>query len=396
MNIPKIVILGAGYGGILTAQNLQRKLQKDEAQIILINKNNYHYLKTELHQPAAGTFPFEKTRIYLNEILDLEKITFIQDEVIKVDTTEQKVELKNGEVQYDYLVVGLGSEAETFGIPGINEYAFHKWSINAVLELNAHIENKFKHFKETGNPEDLTFVVCGGGFTGIEFIGELAYAVPRLSKKYEIEPNNVRLVLVESHPTILPGFDPELVEAAANYLKAKGVEFHTGTAVCECKENGIVLKDGTVINAGTVVWATGVRGNFVIEKSGFECIRGRVKVDPYLKAPGFDNVFIIGDCAIFMNEEQNRPYPPTAQISVQMGKTVAHNLVASIRKTGQERPFIPSIKGTVASLGPKYAVGVVFGKKIKGFTAVVMKKIIDLRYLFMIGGWKLVWKKGRF
>lgn len=393
---PKILILGAGYGGILTVQNLLKRLKKDEADITLVNKNDYHYLTTELHQPAAGTFPYQKTRIYLNEILDLNKFNFIKDEVVKIDTKNQKVELKNNTLKYDYLVVGLGSEPESFGVPGIEEYTFSKWNIDAVLKLNEHINNQFKKFKETNKSEDLTFVVSGGGFTGIEFISELAYSVPTLCKLYEVDRSNVKLHLVDPNPAILPGFDPDLVDSAQKFLKSKGVELHNNTGVTECKENGVILSDGQTIESKTVVWAAGVRGNSVLDKSGFETGRGRITVDKHLKAPGYDNVFIVGDCAVFINKETNRPYPPTAQIAMQMGKTIAENIVLTIHNSNDLKEFNPSIKGTVASLGRKYAVGLVFGKKIKGFTAVTMKKVIDMRYLFIIGGFKLAFKKGRF
>lgn len=393
--MPKIVILGAGYGGILTARTLLKKLHKEEAEITLVNKNDYHYLTTELHQPAAGTFSVQKTTIYIKDLLDVNRLNFIQDEVVKVHTAEQKVELKNGELSYDYLIVGLGGEPETFGTPGIEEHTFSKWNIDSVMELNAHIQMKFADYKQDSKDEELSFIVVGGGFTGVEFMSELAYSIPKLCKKFQVPQDKVRLVLVDPSPAILPGFDPKLVELASTYLKNKGVEI-LSAAVVECTEKGVTLKDGTTIDGDTVVWAAGVRGSSVIEKSGFENGRGRVKVNEYLMAPGFENVFIVGDCSLYINEETNRPYPPTAQISMQMGKRLALNLVSTIRNKGEEKPFTPSIKGTVASIGRKYAVGVVFGKKIKGFNAVTMKKIIDMRYLFTIGGLKLVLKKGRF
>ncbi|MGF7535133.1 NAD(P)/FAD-dependent oxidoreductase [Bacillus mexicanus] len=393
---PKILILGAGYGGILTVQNLLKKLRKDEAEITLVNKNDYHYLTTELHQPAAGTFPYQKTRIFLKEILDLNKFNFVQDEVVKIDTENQKVQLKNSTLDYDYLVVGLGAEPESFGVPGIEEHTFSKWNIDEVLRLNEHINNQFKIYKESNKPEDLTFVVSGGGFTGIEFISELAYSIPTLCKLYDVDHSNVKLHLIDPNPTVLPGFDPVLVDSAQNYLSSKGVELHNNTGVTECKENGVVLSNGQTIESRTVIWAAGVRGNSVLDNSGFETGRGRITVDKHLKAPGYENVFIIGDCAVFINEDTNRPYPPTAQIAMQMGKTLAENIVSYIRKSNEEKEFKPSIKGTVASLGRKYAVGLVFGKKIKGFTAVTMKKVIDMRYLFIVGGIKMVFKKGRF
>ena len=151
-----------------------------------------------------------------------------------------------------------------------------------------------------------------------------------------------------------------------------------------------------MIKAGTVVWAAGVRGNSIIEKSGFEAMRGRVKVQPDLRVPGFDDVFIIGDSSLVINEEINRPYPPTAQIAMQQGEVVARNLTALIRNKTELESFAFDNKGTVCSLGEDDAIGVVFGKKVTGTTASFMKKVVDNRSLFMIGGAGLVLKKGKF
>lgn len=173
-----------------------------------------------------------------------------------------------------------------------------------------------------------------------------------------------------------------------------------GTPIKEATETGIIVGKGEdeveEIKAGTVVWAAGVRGSSIIEKSGFEAMRGRVKVQPDLRVPGHDNVFIIGDSSLVINEEINRPYPPTAQIAMQQGGTCAHNLAALIREKGELQAFKPDIKGTVCSLGEDDAIGVAFGKKMMGGTASFMKKMIDNRALFMIGGPSLVLKKGKF
>lgn len=169
-----------------------------------------------------------------------------------------------------------------------------------------------------------------------------------------------------------------------------------GTAIKECIEEGIIVAKGEeleTIKAGTVVWAAGVRGNSVVEEAGFENMRGRVKVDPQLRAPGHDDVFIIGDCSLIINEEINRPYPPTAQIAMQQGETCAKNLASAIRGRGEMASFTPDIKGSVASLGEDDAVGVVFGKKLVGTKASFMKKMIDNRALYMVGGPSLVLKK---
>ncbi|GJM74701.1 hypothetical protein HMSSN036_69170 [Paenibacillus macerans] len=165
-------------------------------------------------------------------------------------------------------------------------------------------------------------------------------------------------------------------------------------AIKECTQDGVVLATGEEIKSATVVWTGGIRGNRLIEAAGFETARGRVKVDEYLRAPGHDNIYIIGDNSLFFNPE-GRPYPPTAQIAMQQGVTCAQNVVASIR--GKEmKKFVFSHKGTVASLGKGEAIASAFGKKYKGWVAAQLKKLVDMRYLFIIGGIPLVLRKGRF
>lgn len=300
------------------------------------------------------------------------------------------------------MVIAVGSEAETFGIKGLKEHAFSIVNVNAARQIREHIEYQFATYNNEKEKKDerLTIVVGGAGFTGIEFLGELANRVPELCREYDIDPHKVKIICVEAAPTVLPGFDPELVNYAVAQLEKKGVTFMIGTAVKEATENGIIVGKGEdeveEIKAGTVVWAAGVRGNSLIEKSGFEAMRGRVKVQPDLRAPGHDDVFIIGDSSLVINEEINRPYPPTAQIAMQQGVTCAKNLVALIRGKEELETFTPDIKGTVCSLGEDDAIGVAFGKKMTGGTASFMKKVIDNRSLYMIGGPSLVLKKGKF
>lgn len=398
---PKVVILGAGYGGLMTTVRLQKHLGVNEAEIVLVNKNDYHYESTWLHEASAGTLHHDRMRYNISDVIDRNKVQFIQDTVIEIKHEEKRVILENGDVDYDYLVIGLGFESETFGIKGLKEYAFSIANINAARQIREHIEYQFAtyHNDTEKHDERLTIVVGGAGFTGIEFIGELANRVPQLCREYDIERDKARIICVEAAPTALPGFDPELVEYAVNYLEKKGVEFKIGTAIKECTEEGIIVsKNDEVeeIKAATVVWAAGVRGNSIVEQSGFEAMRGRVKVDPFLRAPGHENVFIVGDCALIINEEINRPYPPTAQMAMQEGEFCARNLAVLVRGQGEMQPFAADIKGSVCSLGDKDAIGVVYGKKMWGTKASMMKKVVDNRALYLIGGPSLVIKKGKF
>ncbi|MEQ6377143.1 NAD(P)/FAD-dependent oxidoreductase [Bacillaceae bacterium S4-13-56] len=402
MQKPKIVILGAGYGGIMSAVNLQKQLGVNEAQITLVNKHDYHYQTTWLHENSAGTLHHDRTRIKIKDVVDFNKVEFIKDTVTSIHPEEKKVVLDNGELTYDYLVIALGFEAETFGIKGLKEHAFTISTINSARLIRQHIEYCFAKYNNV--PEErqdlLNIVVGGAGFTGIEFIGELANRVPELCKEYDIPREKVRIINVEAAPTALPGFDPALVEYAMNLLESKGVEFKIGTAIKEANENGLIVeKDGIQeeIPSATVIWAAGVRGNSIVEESDLETMRGRVKVDPHLRVPNHEDIFIVGDCALLINEEIDRPYPPTAQIAIQMADTVAHNIKVLVRGGSELETLKPNIQGTVASLGEGEAIGVVFGgKKLFGWTASVMKKIIDNRYLLKLGGLGLLLKKGKF
>ncbi|PKR78112.1 FAD-dependent oxidoreductase [Halalkalibacillus sediminis] len=401
MQKPNIVVLGAGYGGMMTTVNLQKKLNTHDANITLVNKHDYHYQTTWLHENAAGTLHHDRTRIQIKDVLDFSRVNFVQDSVVSIDPKQKKVKLEDGELDYDYLVVGLGFESATFGIKGLEEHAFMINNINSARLIRDHIEYNFAQYNnyKEDRPELLTIIVGGAGFTGIEFVAELANRVPELCQEYDVDPSKVRVINVEAGPTALAGFDPELVEYAMNRLEEKGVEFRLGTMIKECSPEGILVEkddEQETIKSNNVIWAAGVRGNSIVEESGFEVNRGRVPVRDDLRTPDYDDVFVVGDCAVLFNKETERPYPPTAQIATQMGSTVATNIKLLMNGAKELESFTPDLKGTVASLGHTDAIGVVFDdKKLFGRSASIMKKVIDNRYLMQLGGPALVLKKGK-
>lgn len=402
MEKPKIVILGAGYGGLMTAVKLQKRLSANQATITLVNKNDYHYQSTWLHESAAGTLHHDRTRIKIADVVNLSKVNFVQDTVVTIKPDERKVVLENDELSYDLIVVGLGFEAATFGIPGLEENALMITSLDSTRLIREHIEYNFAlyHNEEEKNDARLNIVVGGAGFTGIEFVGELANRLPELCKEYDIDRSKVRLINIEAAPTIMPGFDPQLIEYAMSSLEARGVEFITSAMLKECHEDRIVYeKDGEEVEIPTMttVWAAGVKANSIVEESGFETNRGKVEVRPDLRAPDYDNVFVVGDCALIMNEETGRPYPPTAQIAIQQADVIAKNIKKLVEGDQELIKFEPNILGTVASLGNNDAIGTIFNdRKIFGWFATVMKKVIDNRYLLKLGGIPLLLKKGKF
>lgn len=395
--MPKIVVLGAGYGGLMTVKGLQNELNYNEAEVTIVNRHSYHYITTELHKPAAGTSHHDHARLAISSVINDKKVKFIQDIVSEIKLDEKKVILKNSAdvLDYDYLVIALGSDPETFGIPGLLDHAFFIRNINSVRMIREHMEYMFSRYQLEQKEELITIVVGGAGFTGIEYVGELVDRMPELCREYDIPLEKVRIVNIEAAPTVLPGFDKELVDYAVKYLESKGVEFIINTPIESCTAEGVTLKGGKEIKAATVVWTGGIRGNQLIEEAGIENMRGRVKVDKQLRAPGHDNVFVIGDCSLIINEEIDRPYPPTAQMATQQGQFLGKNLPILIRG-GEIGSFTYRPKGTVASLGRKEAIGIVGDRKVVGSSASFLKKLIDLRWLYMLGGIPLVLRKGRF
>lgn len=397
-----IVILGAGYAGLVTARNLQKKINAQEVEITLVNKNEYHYETTWLHEASAGTLTPEQVSYPIKPLLDEKKVTFIQDTVTRIHHQKKEVHLQNSVLTYDYLVVALGFESETFGIQGLKEHAFSITNLHAAKQINEQLHQTFATYEkqQKESKEPLNIVVGGAGFTGIEFLGELVNQLPGLCTQYHIAPEQVAIHCLDAGPTPLAGFDEALVTYATDYLTKKGVTFHLSAAIKEVTKEGVRFARNDVaeeINSPLVIWAAGVRGNSILDGSDLpEVARGKIKVDPYLRAPGEENVFVIGDCSLIINEKINRPYPPTAQISMQQGENLAANLLRLLKGNKELTAFEYKPKGTVCSLGHSNAVGVVFGLKLKGFSASFMKKVIDNRALFLIGGVGLLFKKGKF
>lgn len=398
---PKIVILGAGYGGLSAVRRLQKLLMIHEADLFLVSKHDFQHETIWLHEAAAGTLNHNRARYKIKSILDQSKVQFIQGQVTEIKPELQKVLLEEQEMDYDYLIIALGGNPETFGIPGLKENALFISDIDSSRQIKEHIEYQFASYrgKEERDGKKLKILVGGAGFTGIEFLGEITDRISELCQEYDIDRELVKLYCVEALNTVLPGFDPMLSAYARSVLEQRGVEFYLGTAIKECNQDGVKVSNGEeewFIEAGTVIWAAGVRGNPVIEQSGLPHSRARIPVDDYLRVPGYDSIFAVGDCSLVINPETNRPYPPTAQMAMQQGDYVGKLIAQRVRGKAESKPFVYNHKGTVCSLGSEDGVGVVFGRKITGYKAAFMKKIIDNRALFLKGGLPLLLQRGKF
>ena len=399
MNKKHVVILGAGYAGLKTLRELQKGAK--DVEITLVDRNNYHYEATDLHVVAAGTQPAEKITYNIMDVVDEKMTTFIQGTVKTIDAATQTVALEDGQtINYDYLVVSLGFESESFGIPGVQEHALQMVDVKTALNVYEHIQEQMRQYKATQNEEFLKIVVCGAGFTGIELLGSLFENKPKFAEIAGVSADQIQIYCVEAVTRLLPMFNEKLANYGVQLLKDSAIHLLLGKPIKEIKPGAVVYQDNEAgdlaeLSAKTIIWTTGVSGSHVVGDSGFEARRGRVMVQPDLTDANHSNVYIIGDCSAVMDSETNRPYPTTAQIALKMGAHAAKNIQAQL-KGEATKPFSFKSQGSVCCVGNTRALGIVGKTDIKGYPASFMKKIIMNKALFETGGTKEMMAKGRF
>ncbi|AIQ68403.1 NAD(P)/FAD-dependent oxidoreductase [Paenibacillus graminis] len=382
-----IVILGAGYGGLLSAINVRKYMSKAEAKITVVNQYPTHQIITELHRLAAGSVAEQAVAMPLTKLFAGKDIDLKIAKVKSFSVDSKQVQLSDGTaISYDALVVALGSTTAYFGIPGLEEYSMVLKSAADAKKIHAHIEERIREYAKTHNPADAAILIGGGGLTGVELVGEIADVLPKLTKRYGVNPQEIKLMLVEAGPKILPVLPDHLIERAVSSLTARGVTFLTGLPVTNVAGNVIDLKDGQQIVANTFVWTGGVQGNPLVGESGLEVNRGRATVNDFLQSTSHPDVFVAGDSAVVFAAD-GRPYPPTAQIAWQMGELIGYNLYAYLTNTASEA-FSPINSGTLASLGRKDGVAIIGASNtpLKGLPATLMKEASNIRYLSHIKG----------
>lgn len=388
-----ILILGAGYAGLRAAKVLAR--QKLDATITLIDRNRYHYETTSLPEVAAGTRRAQSIILPLPENLPVQ-INFIQATVTKIDRSAKQVELADGQqLTYDYLVVALGLESEDYDISGADEFALPIVDVKSALAVKKHLEGCFQNYQASQDPDDLRIIVCGAWFSSFEFMGALVNRLPKLAEHYRVPLDKIEIQCIEAKDMILPMFDDDLTNYVKQWLSDHNVVLRTGTPIKEVQANKVVTEEQTY-TANTLVWTTGVRGSHVIGDSGFEQRRNRVMVSDELSLDDDPNVFLLGDVAAVRQPGKPYPFPATGQIAFQMADAAAANIAADL--TGAPRQdFVFNDLGTVLALGSKDGVAKVFGDhKLRGYTAAVMKRVIDDRSLLKQVGVKALAKYGRF
>jgi NADH dehydrogenase len=391
----RIVILGAGYGGLYIALKLERLLKnRKDCEILLIDQNDYHQLKTELYDVAAERKTFKDITVPLQTLLKHKRINFMHAEVTRIDFIQKTVTTTQGTVRCDKLVIALGSETEFFGIPGLREHAFTLVSFDDAQRIRRHIRKMImqsaNELDEKARQAMLTFVVGGGGFTGVELAAELADYIAKLAKEADLGKDKPRLILVEARGSILPGFDVKLVNHASQVLASKNIRLMLNTPIVAFNGHAIQLKTNDKIQTNTLIWTGGVRANALVAKSRLKYgPRGRIVVNPFLESVNYAGVYVVGDNSLVLDPATSRPLAPTAQLALRQAETAAFNIYAELVGKRRKR-FTPKIIGQFVSLGGHQAAGWVWKFRVYGFLAWFLKRLSVLRYLHSIGGLKLM------
>ncbi|WHH61549.1 NAD(P)/FAD-dependent oxidoreductase [Petroclostridium sp. X23] len=396
----KVVVLGGGYAGVLTAKKLANKFKRDDSiEITLIDRQSYHTMLTELHEVAAGRVEEDSIRIDLKKIFTGRKVNVVLDEITELDFKGQVLKSKDNSYKYDYLVVGTGCKPTYFGIPGAEEYTQKLWSYDDAANLKNHILTMFrKAMKETDKKEReklLTFVVVGGGFTGIEMIGELAEWQDRLCEDFHIDKEEVKLYVVDALPTILPNLPANLIKKAERRLEKMNVKIVTGAGVTEVKKDSVTLGEKGTVDTYSVIWAVGVEGADIIEKMDVQQKgRKRIVTNDKLQSVDYKNVYVVGDNMFYIPEGEERPVPQMVENCEHSAPIAAHNIYTDI-KGGQKKSYKPEFHGVMVCIGGRYGVahlglpGRFFG--LSGFFAMFVKHFINLVYFFQVAGFNKCW-----
>ena len=372
--LPHVVIVGAGFGGLTAAQ----KLANAPVRITLIDRHNYHLFQPLLYQVAiAGLVP-SQIAYPLRAIFRRQKnLTFQMGEVISIDFESRYIRTNGSVIAYDYLILAIGGQTNFFGLDSVQQNGFQLKSVEDATGTRNHLLRMFERASREADPDRrkalLTFVVVGGGPTGVETAGALAELITHvMAKDYpQMDLSESRVLLLEATGSLMASYPDELRKATQKLLESKNVEVLLNARLTDYNGQRVILADGKEIDTHTLIWTAGVRSAELTDQFGLpQAAAKRVRVDATLQLPQHPEVFVIGDAA-YVEDEKGQPLPMLATVAQQQARTAAQNL-KRILKGEKPRPFRYKDPGLLATIGRNAAVARIWGLSFSGFIAWVI------------------------
>ena len=397
-----IVILGAGFSGILTAQRLEKKLKTlKNISITLIDKNPYFTMRTEIHAAATGRGPTEAVTFDLNEVfLNSPNVSFFCDHITDIDFENKVVKAEVNTYKYDYLVIAAGSRSNFFGVKGAEENAIPFWDYDDAVALKAQIRSCFEQAAAMTDEEKmkelLTFCVVGAGLTGVELAGELAEYIPLMCREYVLPTYVTRVVCLDAMDRTVPNLPNKLSRTCANILSELGVELIMNAKVSEVTKDALVYeKDGKTctIPTKTVAWSAGIQSAAITQKAT-ETLggqKGRITDMPTLQAANDPSVFVVGDNMWYIPEGSESPVPQMVENTEQSSVLAADNIANLITGHKAKKTYKPAMHGCMISLGGKKGVAYaglpdLFMIQLPSLPAQFAKRFINCYFLIPVFG----------
>lgn len=378
----RVVIVGMGFGGMHAA----RELAGSQCEVLLLDRNNYHLFQPLLYQVATAGLEQESIAYPLRALIrNWYNLQFQMREVTGLDLDGKRVLTDKGAVEYDYLILAGGSVTNFFGNAGVARHAFDLKRLADAERLRNAILTTFELAVQEADAQKkrelLTFVVVGGGPTGVEFAGALAELIRYVFRKDypSLRLAESRVVLLEAAPTLLGAMPERLRRYAGQRLQQMGVEVRCNTLVADASEGEVRLGSGEIIASRTLFWSAGVKAAPLADLvPGTKGPGGRVPVQPDLSLPGHDEVYVVGDMACVLHN--GAPLPMMAPAAMQQGRHVARSIICRERGETAE-PFRYFDKGSMATIGRSSAVATAFGLSCSGFVAWLVWLFLHLYYL---------------
>jgi len=397
--LPHVVIIGAGFAGLTAA----KKLRNVPVRITLVDKNNYHLFQPLLYQVAiAGLVPSQIAYPLRTIFRNQKNLTYQMGEVTSIDFDAHYVKLNGSVIAYDYLLLAVGGETNFFGMDAIRENGLQLKDIESAVDIRNHLLKMFEQASREADPEKrkamLTFVIVGGGPTGVETSGALAELISHVLKKEypNLEVKETHVILLEAGDALIASYPDELRKATLRLVKKKNVEVMFDAKLTDYNGQRLTLSNGMEIKANTLIWTAGVKAAGITSRLGVQVAgSGRVRAESTLQLPGHPEVYALGDAA-YLENGNGQPLPMLSTVAIQQGNVVAENIKRAIRGS-EQKPFHYKDPGLLATIGRNAAVARLWGISFSGliawliWVALHIYRIVGFRnrlVVFIIWAWE--------